>query len=211
LDKFMAADGAAQIGRMAIGAVFGVILFLVLLFYFLIEGPRLAAGTLALAPPEHRPGLQSFAVQAHPILFRYITGLVVIVLFTALVVWVGVGPVFHLPHPWLLAITTGVLELLPVAGPTISACLLGGTAVNHGGTVWTFAGFAVFCFAVRIGVDQVVGPIVLGRAVRLSPIVVIFAFLAGGMLFGMLGVILAIPAMAMIKLALENYYALPVE
>lgn len=209
--NFLATGGMERLGKLAVGAAFGVILFLVLLFYFLLEGPKLAEGVLSLTPPEYRAALKDFAGQAHPVLLRYVSGLIVIVLFTALIVWVGVGPIFHLPHPWLLALATGVLELIPVAGPTLSAFLLGLTAVEHGGTLWTLAGFAGFCFAVRIGVDQIVGPMVLGRAVRLSPVVVIFAFLAGGMLFGMLGVLLAIPAAAMIKLAVQNYYAVPVE
>ncbi len=69
----------------------------------------------------------------------------------------------------------------------------------------------VYGFAVRQTIDQVVGPIVLGRAVRLPPVAVIFAFLAGGELFGLLGLLLAIPAAALFKLLLDTYYALPVE
>ena len=66
-----------------------------------------------------------------------------------------------------------------------------------------------FWFALRQTIDQVVGPIVLGRAVRLPPVAVIFAFLAGGVLFGILGLLVAIPAAALFKLLLDNYYALP--
>lgn len=209
--KFLAGGGAQELAKWGAGLAFGVILFLVLLFYFLFEGPKLGQGTLELAPPEYRPALREFAAQAHPVLWRYVSGLIVVVTITSLLVWAGVGPIFHLPHPWLLAIMTGILELVPVAGPTLSACLLGVAAIEHGGNAFMLVGFAAFCFAVRIGIDQVVGPIVLGRAVKLSPIVVIFAFLAGGMLFGMLGVLLAIPTTAMIKLALENYYSIPVE
>jgi predicted PurR-regulated permease PerM len=68
-----------------------------------------------------------------------------------------------------------------------------------------------FWFAVRQAIDQVVGPIVLGRAVRLPPVAVIFAFLAGGALLGLLGLLLAIPAAALFKLLLDTYYALPIE
>jgi predicted PurR-regulated permease PerM len=126
-------------------------------------------------------------------------------------VWVGAGPIFHLPHPILLAVTVGLLELLPVAGPTVSAFLLIGTAVSQGGTAWSLVGIGLFCFALRMAIDQLVGPLVLGRAMRLPPAVVIFAFVAGAVLLGPLGVLLAIPGTALLKLALDNYYAMPVE
>jgi len=84
--------------------------------------------------------------------------------------------------------------------------LLCAVAVAHGGSPWTLVGFGVFCFGLRFGIDQVVGPVVLGRAVKLPPVVVIFAFLAGGAVLGALGVIIAIPTVAIGKLALDDFY-----
>ena len=204
-------DSLARAAGLAAGVTAGAVLFLVLLFYFLLQGPRLARGALNLAPPEHRPALRAFAERAHPLMLRYVSGLAVIVLFAMVAVWAGVGPIFHLPHPVLLAMTAGLLELLPVAGPTVSAFLLFGAAAAHGETGWTFAGFAACFIALRLCIDQVVGTIVLGRAVRLPPVVVIFAFVAGGVLLGPLGVLLAIPGAALLRLALDSYYALPVD
>lgn len=211
IKRLLSRDNFLAMAGLAAGVAVGIMLLLVLLFYFLLQGPRLVDGMVNLAPPEHRPGLRAFVAQVHPLLLRYLSGLSLIVLFTMVIVWVGVGPIFHLPHPVLLAITVGFLEPVPVAGPTLSAFLLGGTAVAHGGTAWTFAGFAIFCFAMRMGIDQVVGPLILGRAMRLPPAAVIFAFVAGGVLLGPLGVLLAVPGTALLKVALDNYYALPVE
>lgn len=61
----------------------------------------------------------------------------------------------------------------------------------------------------RLLIDRVVGPQVLGHAVRLHPTVVIFAFLAGGLFFGVVGVIVAVPVAAAVKVVLEHYYAQP--
>ena len=202
---------ATKIGGLLVGAGFTGVLFLVLLFYFLAQGPELARGLLRLAPPEYRPDVGEFAGQAHPILLRYVRGLLIIVLFTAFVVSIGLGTIFHVRHAVLLGMAAGILELLPVLGPTTAAFLLFGSVAMHGGTVWNLMGLGAFWFAVRQTIDQVVGPIVLGRAVRLPPVAVIFAFLAGGVLFGLLGLLVAIPAAALFKLLLDSYYALPVE
>jgi predicted PurR-regulated permease PerM len=207
----LAQPQAMRIGGLVVGAGFTAALFLVLLFYFLAQGPELARGLLRLAPPEYRPAVGLFAGQAHPILLRYVRGLLIIVLFTALVVSIGLGTIFHVRHAVLLGVAAGILELLPVLGPTTAAFLLFGSVAMHGGTVWSLMCMGAFWFAMRQTIDQVVGPIVLGRAVRLPPVAVIFAFLAGGVLFGLLGLLLAIPGAALFKLLLDTYYALPIE
>jgi predicted PurR-regulated permease PerM len=110
-----------------------------------------------------------------------------------------------------LALASGLLELIPILGPSASATLLGAAAVLHGGGAWMYLGLALYWFCLRMVIDQVVGPLVLGQAVNLHPVVVIFAFLSGGVLFGLLGVLLAIPTAATLKVFLDNYYALPIE
>jgi predicted PurR-regulated permease PerM len=202
---------AMKVGGLLMGVAFTAVLFLVLLFYFMAQGPELAQRLLRLAPPEYRADVQSFATKADPILSRYVRGLLIIVIFTAVVVSIGMQLLFGVKHAWLLGISAGILELLPVVGPTVAAFLIFGSLAMHGGTVWTLAALAIFWFAVRQTIDQIVGPIVLGRAVRLPPVAVIFAFLAGGALLGLLGLLLAIPAAAMFKLLLDSYYSLPIE
>jgi predicted PurR-regulated permease PerM len=211
LQGVLAQPQATKIGGLVVGAGFAAVLFLVLLFYFLVQGPELAGGLLRMAPPEYRPAIAAFAGQAHPILLRYVRGLLIIVVFTALVVSTGLGALFHVRHAVLLGAAAGILELLPLLGPTTAAFLLFGSVGMNGGTISSLIGLGAFWFAVRQTIDQVVGPIVLGRAVRLPPVAVIFAFLAGGVLFGLLGLLLAIPAAALFKLSLDTYYALPVE
>jgi predicted PurR-regulated permease PerM len=211
LQNALGGPDAAKIAGLGASAAFGAVLFVVLLFYFCVHGPELARCFLTLAPPEHRPAMRAFGSRVNPILQRYLRGLGVIVVFAALVVWIGARLIFHLPHPLLLALATGLLELIPVVGPTVSATLLAGAAVLDGGDAWKLLAFALFWFCLRLSIDQVVGPLVLGHAVSLHPVAVIFAFIAGGVLFGLLGVLLAIPAAAVLKLLLDSYYALPVE
>ena len=55
-------------------------------------------------------------------------------------------------------------------------------------------------------IDQGVGPLVMGRAARLHPVVVLFVFIVGGVLYGPLGVLLAVPLAATVKIVLMVYY-----
>ena len=66
--------------------------------------------------------------------------------------------------------------------------------------------YALYATALRLSIDQLVGPIVLGAAARLHPVLIIFCFLAGGVVFGIPGVILAVPLALLIKSTLATLY-----
>jgi predicted PurR-regulated permease PerM len=101
---------------------------------------------------------------------------------------------------------TGVLELIPVIGPAASALGAGLMAIHQARGAADIAGYVAYAFALRISIDQLFGPFVLGRAGFISPVLVMFCFLAGGAVYGVLGVILAIPAALGTKVALAVLY-----
>jgi predicted PurR-regulated permease PerM len=200
---------AAQGAAFGIAVLMGGVLTLVLLFYFMLSGPRLAAGAIWLIPPERRWSVERLLPQLIPALRRYLAGVLGIVLYTALVAWIGFGPVFRLPHAVLLALAVGVLEIVPVIGPAASMTLVGITAFEqHSLSAIIF--LMAFVVLLRLSIDNIVGPIALGQAARLHPVVIIFSFLVGAILFGVAGLILAVPTAVCIKTILQHYYAEPI-
>jgi predicted PurR-regulated permease PerM len=196
---------ALEAARLASELVTGLFLALVLLFYFLLHGSRLADGALWLVPPPRRSLVRSLAERVDPLLGRYIRGLLIILVFTSAVSWVGIALLLRIPHAVALAVATGVLELVPVFGPLAAAILVGLLAVEQG-SIWTVLAFIVFFTALRLLIDQLVGPLVLGKAARLHPVVILLSFLAGGVLFGPLGLLLAVPVAATVKIVLDVCY-----
>jgi predicted PurR-regulated permease PerM len=204
--------GLSVVGRAAgfgLSVIFGTFLTLVLMPYFMISAPRLAAGSIWLLPPERRSSVEDLLPKIVPVLRRYLIGLCVVVLYTATAAWIGFGPIFHLPHAVLLAITVGVLELIPVIGPFASAMIVGLIAVQQSG-IWAAAFLFGFAIALRLSIDNIVGPIVLGEAARIHPVVVIISFVCGAILFGVVGLLIAVPVAVCIKTTLEHYYAEPI-
>jgi predicted PurR-regulated permease PerM len=208
--EMFGAGAAVRVAATGLTAAFAVILTLVLTPYFMISGPRLSAGAVWLVPPERRPPVIEAVGRIAPVLRRYLIGVAAVVLFTSAVGWIGFGLVFHLPHAILLAVAVGLLEMIPVIGPLASAIIVGVTAVQQH-SVWAAAGLGMFAIALRLVIDNLVGPLVLGAAARVHPVVVIFAFICGAMLFGVIGLLLAVPAAAAIKIVLTHYYAEPIE
>jgi predicted PurR-regulated permease PerM len=208
-EKLVAAGAIVRFGSFGVGALFGLFLTLVLTPYFMISGPRLAAGAIWLIPPERRKSVTDLLPKIIPALRRYLLGIFLVVVYTSVIAWIGFGPIFALPGAVLLAVTVGILEIMPVVGP-ISAALLVGIVATQQATLTAAALLMGFVLALRLSIDNIVGPIVLGHAARLHPVVVIAGFVCGAMLFGVVGLLLAVPTAVCIKIALEHYYAEPI-
>lgn len=190
-------------------AVFGLVLLFVLMPYFLISGPRLAAGTIWLLPPERRHAVEVLLPKLVPALRRYLVGIVLVVVYTSTLGWIGFGLIFHLPHAVLLSITVGVLELIPAIGPAVSMAIAGLVAIQRASVMGTLFLMA-FALGLRLSIDNLFGPLVLGQAARVHPVVIIICFVVGAMLFGVVGLLLAVPAAVVIKTALQYYYSEPI-
>ncbi len=197
-----------QLAFLGIAGISALILVAVLLYYFLASGPELAAGALWLVPPEYRAEAAEVAARLDPMLRRYIVGMFGIVVAGTLIAWPALALVLRLPFAFLLALLTGILELVPVVGPAASAGIVGLLAIERNG-LWAAVAFAAYVTVFRIVIDRLIGPVILGAAVRLHPVVVIFVFLAGWLVLGFVGVVLAVPAAAAVKIALDYYYSHP--
>jgi predicted PurR-regulated permease PerM len=192
-----------------VATLLGLVLTLMLLPYFMISGPQLAEGAIRLLPPERRGILRELMPKILPVLRRYLIGILLVVLYTMIAGWIGFGPVFGLPHAVFLAIVVGLLEIIPLVGPISSATIVGLIAIQRG-DIWAAATLGAFAVGLRVSIDNLVGPLLLGRAAKIHPVVVMFAFVCGGMLFGVVGILLAVPIATSIKIALAHYYAEPV-
>lgn len=216
-DRITKAAGSAMgpgavttVGSLGIGVLLGGFLTLVLIPYFLVSGPRVSQGLVWLIPPERRSSVQRLLPELVPAMRRYFVGVAVVVTFTAVVAYLGFGLLFALPHALLLSIAVGLLEIIPALGPFASMVLVGLSALQeHSPTVIALLiAYAVF---LRLAIDNGVGPIVLGKSVKLHPVAIMFAFVCGAAFLGIIGLLLAVPASACLIIVLDRYYAEPVE
>jgi predicted PurR-regulated permease PerM len=189
-----------------VAGLFGFMLVWVLIAFFLLDTPALAAGVLWLVPPRRRAQVEHIWHQLDPLLRRYFIGVAAVVAYATVAAYLGLGLLLGLRHAVVLALLTGVLEIIPIVGPLAAAVMAGLVAVQQAANssdIWAYAGYAT---ALRLSIDQLVGPIVLGNAARVHPVVVIFCFLAGGTLFGIVGMILAVPTALLVKVTLSVLY-----
>src|SRR6185312_7540950 len=190
----------------AFASVFGMFLTLVLLFYFLLNGAAIMRGLLWLVPPKQRPLIQHIWSNVDPALRRYFIGVLVVVSYAIVASYIGLGLVLGLRHAVVLALLTGILEMIPVIGPGAAAVIAGLVAVRSATGIGSIIGYTLYAIALRLSIDQLLGPIALGTAARMHPALIIFCFLAGGILFGITGVIMAAPVALITKVTLAVLY-----
>lgn len=196
------------LGLYTFGAVTGLTLLVVLIYFFLADGAEIYESALWLVPPEYREDVAEVMGKIAPMLRRYLIGLLVIFVFAVIATWLFIRFLLHLRFPLLLGLVTGALEMVPVVGPAVSAALIGLLSLGQHG-LWSLAAFGAYVTVFRLIIDRILGPVVLGTAVRLHPVVIMFAMLAGGLVLGVIGVIIAVPVAAAVRIVLQHYYAQP--
>ncbi|ABD25353.1 protein of unknown function UPF0118 [Novosphingobium aromaticivorans DSM 12444] len=189
----------------ALGGIFGgfttAFLIFILAIYFVLEPDLYRRGVAWMLPERSRAHFEGTAVRMgkslRMLLFGRLIGMAVEGFATwGLLAWWGV------PMAALLGLLTGLLAFLPNIGAPISGALMIMVGFS-GGTE-----MGLFCIAVYVIVQTVDGniivPMVAKRTADLAPALVLGAQLMFGLLFGILGLMLADPIIAMLKIALER-------
>jgi predicted PurR-regulated permease PerM len=156
----------------------------------------------------HRERTTDVLARIHVILGKWLRGQLLLIALVAAVAYIGLGPVAHLPYALALAVLTGVLEIIPLIGPLIATAIVAIDAFARGGAGLA-AAIIVFYFVLRQVEDQVVMPVVIGRAVHLHPVVTIFAVLVGLSIYGVLGGLLGVPIAAALNVIFRELYPNP--
>src|SRR3954454_17178340 len=189
----------------AAGGVFGSILSLVTLtflaLFLLMERPTITDWLLGFATPESDARWRPVVEDSVSAVSSSLIGNLAVSVVAGTVAFIS-ATLLGLPFPIVLAVITGLLDLIPQVGATVAAVILTAVAL----TVSTPA--AVIMVIVQLVYQQlenyVVYPIVYRRAVELSGFTTIVAVLIAGSLLGVAGAILAVPFAAVIKTVLRE-------
>jgi predicted PurR-regulated permease PerM len=180
----------------------GLILVFLSLAYMLVDGHNFFRYVLRFVPLEQRPHVQHLSGEIHHVLGRYLRGQLVLIVLMSVVTFSILEWGFHLNYALWVGILTGILEIIPLIGPITAGAIACTIGFAQGGPTEA-AGLAIVYFVLRQVEDQLVMPIVVGRAVHVHPLVTIFAVLTGEKIGGVLGMILAVPMAAAVKVVLD--------
>lgn len=183
-----------------------LLVFLIATFFLLRDAPRLFQWFRRILPASQRNELIPLFAQVNTLLGRYVRGQMFLIGVMSVATFIGLS-ILQVPFVLLLAIMTGVLEVIPIVGPITAGAIACLVALGHPAPwglsqIWYVAIVAVMYTVLRHAEDYFVIPLVIGRIVKLHPAVVIFSLLSGGALYGLLGVLVAVPVAATLRLVL---------
>jgi predicted PurR-regulated permease PerM len=193
-------------GMVLIAFVTDLLLVPVVFFYLLRDWNALLQRIDALIPRRAYAKVRTMASEINAVLAEWLRGqllvIAIMIVYYVAALWLA-GLEFALP----VGIVTGLAVLVPYAGIVVGTFLATAAALiqfeSMQGLVWVW---------LAIGVGQtleamVVTPLIVGERIGLHPVIVIFALLAFGQLFGFVGVLLALPASAALLVGLRHLRA----
>jgi predicted PurR-regulated permease PerM len=190
-------------GSMLLTLVGFAVLIPVALFYLLLDWKYVVARVLELVPPRLRPGVDSFSHEADEVLGQYLRGQLLVMVTMAVFYSVGLA-LFGLDLAVPIGVFTGMAMFVPYVGYGVGLAL----ALIAG--LLEFASLkSLVMVGVVYGTGQVfesfyLTPRLVGERIGLHPLAVIFALLAFGQLFGFVGVLVALPASAVLLVAIRR-------
>ena len=181
------------------------ILVPILSFFLLKDAVSFEQNMIALLPNER---LQKRAhwllMDVSRTLAAYIRAQITACLVVGTVMMIGLT-VIGAPYPVVLGAIAGLLEFIPLVGPLISAIVIFGLTLTV--SFKTALIVALFLAVLRMVQDYFIYPKIVGRGIKMHPMVVIMAILAGAEIGGLIGIFLSIPVVGLVIVFYNHYLA----
>jgi predicted PurR-regulated permease PerM len=193
---------AISITKSVITLVVATITIAFLTFFMILEGPAWMERFYALLPEHTQPRWRRVAHDIYRTVGGYVTGNLLISLIagtltTVLLLILGV------PFAVALGVIVAILDLIPLAGATIAAIIIGVVSFIHSITAGIIV--VLFFIAYQQVENHFLQPVIYSRTVQLSPLAVLIAVLIGAKVAGILGALGAIPVAGAIQVVLLDW------
>lgn len=174
-----------------------------ILFYMLKDGHKLPNKVVSLFPPKARPEVSSVFKGIDHQLSAYIQGQIIVSFCIGIMMYIGFL-IIGLDYALLLAAIASVTSVVPYLGPMIAitpaliiAIVTSPFMVLKLAFVWT---------VVQLLEGKFISPQIMGKSLHIHPVTIIFVLLTAGHLYGFIGIVLAIPGFAILKVLVSHVY-----
>jgi predicted PurR-regulated permease PerM len=199
------AGGAGTVLSLTRGVVTAVVGFVTIIFltlFMLLEGPAWMERGFQMLPESSRPRWRDVAHRISQTVSGYVTGnLLISVIAGTLSAIVLV--IMGVPFPLALGLLVAILDLIPLAGATLAGILL--AVVGFLTSITAGIVLIVFFTLYQQLENHILQPLVYGRTVQLSPLVVLISILIGTEVAGVLGALAAIPVAGSLQILLLDW------
>lgn len=181
---------------------FGGVLIPFFVFFLLRDWPRILRKVMVWVPPKHVETTVSLLSEINILIGKYLRGLTLDCILVGIIAAVGLW-MFGINYPISLGILTGVANIIPYFGPATACaavCLIAFMQFNSGIVVL----YLVFLYiAIRLMDDFAIQHFTIGKIIRIHPMLLVITIISGYMLFGVTGMVVAVPVVSIIQKVLS--------
>lgn len=210
LDEMMM--GVAGSGIAAINVVSLLFLTPIVCFYLLRDWDRMVAAINRLLPRAYADTIREQCREIDETLAGYLRGQVT-VMFILTIYYAIALTIIGIKFPIILALMAGLFIIIPYVGTLVSTGLAVGISYMEFGLEWQTVSVLAVYFVGQVMEQQILTPQIIGERVGLHPLWMLFGMLAGAVLLGFVGVLLAVPITAvagvLVRFAVERYLESP--
>lgn len=186
------------------GFVFGLGLTAFYLFFFLMNFDRMVAAVRKRLPAKYRARVEEVVCKIDAAVSAFLRGRILICAVVGVLTSVGLA-ILGVPYWYLIGVATGlagVVPYLPIFVGLVPAVLV---AWFDAGSGWTVAGTAGVFVIVQTLEGWVLTPLIQGKAVGLHPVTLTIALLVGYQVFGLFGLVAAVPLASTVKILAKEF------
>ncbi|PEC22570.1 AI-2E family transporter [Bacillus cereus] len=174
-----------------------------ILFYLLKDGEQLPNHFLKFISEQRQPAAKSILDDMHYAISSYIRGQIIVSLFIGIMLLIGYL-IIGIKYAVLLAILAMIVNIVPYVGPVIA--ITPALIIAFIDSPAMVLKVIIVMMVVQLAEGKFISPQVMGKKLDIHPITIIFIILTAGNLFGIMGVILAIPGYAILKVLVTHSY-----
>ncbi|SIS57695.1 AI-2E family transporter [Salimicrobium flavidum] len=174
-----------------------------ILFYLLKDDHKLPGAILRIFPPRTRPELSEMFKDIDHQLGAYIQGQVIVSFCIGAMLYIGFL-IIGIDFPIVLAGIASVTSVVPYLGPTIA--IIPALIISLVTSPFMFLKLILVWTVVQLLEGKFISPQIMGKRLHVHPVTIIFVLLTAGHLFGVIGIILAIPGYAILKVVVSHLF-----
>jgi len=192
-------------GGAVAAAVLSLFLVPILTLYLLRDWDSILAHLGALLPSKQRETIVRLAQETDEVLGAFLRGQLLVMLVLSIIYSVGLSLV-GLKFAIAIGVVSGLVSFVPYLGFVFGISLAGITVALEPNPLWLFVGVVVTFSIAQLLEGSILTPKLVGDRIGLHPVIIIFAVAAGGQLFGFFGILLALPAAAVLSVLVRFAY-----
>lgn len=195
--------------RVLLQGAMGTVTILVLTYFLLAQAEHFERIALGLFPASVRPRAHTIMQHSAVQVGSYVRGKLWVMLIVGAASWIGLA-LLGVPYSFLLGMLAFFLEIVPIIGPIIASVFAIVVALGQDPllALWVAGLF----FVIQQLESYALTPMILGKSVGIHPFWILLSILIGGSLIGFVGILLAVPALVLIRVLYDSFTqpALPV-